>query len=241
MSMNGQFRQLSSRALQLLNERPELVQAALDWDGSASPAPAAGAAGEDPLAGLPANVRRMFEHLPEEMQRMAAAKFTGAREAFAKRSPLAAQFVAREQEEDDEEREALRAAGIGDDDLPEPLGIHKSWHGLHFLLAGKAWETGDGAGQAVLGGAELGEDFTGYVAARVMTPGEAAAVAEALGALDEGELRARFRADAFRAADIYSWEDSDDYVDEMAESFRVVRDYYADARRRGYGMLLVIV
>jgi hypothetical protein len=38
------------------------------------------------------------------------------------------------------------------------LDLDKAWHGLHFLLADSAWETVDGAGEAVLGGDPIGED-----------------------------------------------------------------------------------
>ncbi|MER7284053.1 DUF1877 family protein [Dactylosporangium sp. NPDC000244] len=49
---------------------------------------------------------------------------------------------------------------LDDDDaeMPDPeLDLDKSWHGIHFLLTGTAWEVGDGAGAAVLGGGEIGE------------------------------------------------------------------------------------
>lgn len=50
---------------------------------------------------------------------------------------------------------------IDDEDaqMPEPdLDIDKAWHGIHYLLTGSAWEIGEGAGAAVLGGDTIGED-----------------------------------------------------------------------------------
>ena len=41
------------------------------------------------------------------------------------------------------------------------LSLDKAWHGVHFLLAGTVEPDGALLGQAVLGGTEVGEDFTG--------------------------------------------------------------------------------
>ncbi|MFG1780510.1 DUF1877 family protein [Micromonospora sp. NPDC049051] len=44
---------------------------------------------------------------------------------------------------------------LDDDDagMPDPeLDLNKSWHGLHYLLTGTAWQIRDGAGAAILGG-----------------------------------------------------------------------------------------
>jgi hypothetical protein len=152
-------------------------------------------------------------------------------------NPALASMLAAEEEDAGEDAAALRAAGITDADLPEELDIRKTWHGLHFLLAGPGYEAGPGAAQAVLGGRETGEDYV-YGPVRVMTPAETAEVAAALLALPEDEIARRYDAEAMAAADTYgAWDDAD----ELQEAFQVVRDYYAEARERGYGMLLAIV
>src|SRR5215471_13774982 len=46
---------------------------------------------------------------------------------------------------------------LDDDDaeMPDPdMDVDKSWHALHFLLTGTAWEIVEGAGEAILGGEE---------------------------------------------------------------------------------------
>src|SRR5262245_36837129 len=82
-----------------------------------------------------------------------------------------------------------------DAEMPEPeLDLDKSWHGIHYLLTGTAWEIGEGAGAAILGGDEVGEDG-GYGPARLVRPEAVRAVAAALSALDVETLRSRFKAD----------------------------------------------
>src|ERR1043166_1734378 len=56
------------------------------------------------------------------------------------------------------------------------LDLEKSWHGLHYLLAQDPTKTQAGAGQAILGGKEVGKDV-GYGPARILSPKEVAAIA----------------------------------------------------------------
>ena len=227
MSINGQFRQVSPRALDLLRARPELVRAALDWT-PLHPDP------DDPFGDLPAGTRAILECLPAEMHAEVAARM---RQSLAGLPGLLDPYA--------EEAEALRAAGIGDGDLPAALDIRKSWHPLHFLLSGQPWDAPWPLGAVVLGGEALGEDG-GYGPARVLSPAQVAELAEALQALgDEGAL-ARYAPAAFEAAGIApaGWEDPDEDEERrewMLDTYREVRDYYADARRRGYGMILALV
>src|SRR5262245_43187400 len=59
------------------------------------------------------------------------------------------------------------------------LDIHKSWHGLHWLLCQSAWDGPEPLKHAVLGGQEIGEDL-GYGPARLVDGAKVRAVAEAL-------------------------------------------------------------
>lgn len=139
------------------------------------------------------------------------------------------------------EGDELSAAGITQADLGNLLDIGKDWHALHYLLTGTPWETGPGVAHTVLGGVETGED-TGYGSPRLLTAAETAEVAAALAALDEAQVMARYDPDAMNDADIYPGSDDyDDEREELADTFRVVRDYYATARDRGFGMILAIV
>src|SRR6185312_399033 len=59
------------------------------------------------------------------------------------------------------------------------LDIHKSWHGLHWLLCQEPWDGPEPLKHAVLGGQEIGEDM-GYGPARLVDATTVRAVAEAL-------------------------------------------------------------
>jgi hypothetical protein len=227
MSINGQFRQVSPRALDLLRARPELVPAALDWR-PLHPDPG------DPFADLPAATRAILECLPAEMHVEAAARM---RQSLAGLPGLADLYA--------EETEALKAAGTGDDDLPEALDIRKSWHPLHFVLCGQAWDAPWPMGAVVLGGEPLGDDM-GYGPARVLTPAQVMELADALQALGDAGVLARYAPAELEAADIApsGWEDpgeDEERREWMLDTWREVRDYYVDARRRGYGMILALV
>jgi hypothetical protein len=60
------------------------------------------------------------------------------------------------------------------------LSLDKVWHGVHFLLCGKAEPDADPASQAVLGGEEIGEDDFGYGPARYLTPAQVAEISAIL-------------------------------------------------------------
>src|SRR5262245_31900716 len=85
-----------------------------------------------------------------------------------------------------------------DDDMPDHLDLDKSWHALHFLLAGTEWEPTEGAGEAVLGGEPIGEDV-GYGPARLLTADQVHVIADHLRGLDIDALRARYDANALTA------------------------------------------
>lgn len=228
MSINGQFRQISPRALDLVLQQPELAGAALDW-ASEDEDPA------DPLAGLPAGTRAILEFLPEEARAKAAAEVRARAAMFPGLDAL-----------DARERAVLEAAGVRSADLPPALDIRKSWEPLNFLLAGTPHEPGpDPLGTAVLGGREVGEDL-GYGPVRVLSPAETAEVADALEALGDGGLMARYSADAFEEAGLEpaGWDDPEEDEERrewMLDTYHEVRDYYVEARGRGYGMLLALV
>ena len=71
------------------------------------------------------------------------------------------------------------------------LDIHKSWHGLHWLLCQQAWDGPEPLKHAVLGGEEIGEDL-GYGPARLVDAAAVRAVAAALAAISRDTLRQRF-------------------------------------------------
>ncbi|GAA1786560.1 hypothetical protein GCM10009682_05860 [Luedemannella flava] len=101
-----------------------------------------------------------------------------------------------------------------DSEMPQPdLDLDKSWHGMHYLLTGTAWEIRDWAGAAILGGDEIGEDG-GYGPPRLVDVETVKTIAAALEALDAETLRATFDPDAMMTADIYpDWVAGADQLD----------------------------
>jgi hypothetical protein len=71
------------------------------------------------------------------------------------------------------------------------LDLGKNWHALHYILNGSAWGIGEGAGAAILGGVEVGED-NGYGPARLLDAASVGAIAAGLDTLSVDMLRARF-------------------------------------------------
>src|SRR5215472_8244060 len=120
------------------------------------------------------------------------------------------------------------------------VSIDKAWHGLHYLLCGAPEPAPGPLGQAVFGGAEIGED-QGYGPARYFTPGQVAEIASALRSPGlEGELHARFDAEAMTRLGIYpgGWDAGDH--DWLIEAFRTVRDFYAAASKAEQAVVTLI-
>jgi hypothetical protein len=122
-----------------------------------------------------------------------------------------------------------------------PLGdFEKSWHGLHYLLTGTAWEGEPPLNFLLAGGRELDIDF-GQVSARTHGSAETRAIADALAGVTPDEFRARFKADEMVRLEIYpeDWnraEEPDDLLD-AAEQLREAVDAVVG---RGYGLLVLV-
>jgi Domain of unknown function (DUF1877) len=110
------------------------------------------------------------------------------------------------------------------------LSIDKAWHGVHYLLCGKAEPGSDLASQAIMGGTEVGEDL-GYGPARYFDANEVAAIARELSRPNlEAEMDARWDPDKMESLGIYpgqfiATEDRQWLMD----SFRKLRQFYVDA------------
>ncbi|WP_326999681.1 YfbM family protein [Dactylosporangium sp. NBC_01737] len=146
--------------------------------------------------------------------------------------------------EDPEAVDELLYGDLDDDaEMPEPdLDLDKSWHAVHFLLTGTAWEVTEGAGEAVLGGTEIGQDG-GYGPARLFDPAAVRRVAAALDTVDVGALRARFDPAAMAAADIYPSAlalGPDDVEAFLAPQLAELRRFYGTAAAAGQAVLVAI-
>jgi hypothetical protein len=134
-----------------------------------------------------------------------------------------------------------------DAEMPDPeLDLDKSWHAIHYLLTGTAWDIGDdAAGAAILGGDEVGEDDEddGYGPARLLDPESVRAIADALDTLDPETLRARLDPTMMAAAEIYPnvWTDGTvDFDNVIAPHFAELRRFYRSAATEGHAVLIAI-
>jgi hypothetical protein len=118
------------------------------------------------------------------------------------------------------------------------LDIHKSWHGLHWLLCQSAWDGPEPLKHAVLGGHEIGEDL-GYGPARLVDAATVRAVAAALTGISHSTLQQRFNPKAMAAAEIYAFDPADaDWRDDFLDAFERVKQFFADAAGRGDSVLI---
>jgi len=222
MSMNASFRTISPRALEILRARPHLTGAILDFGSPDAP----GAPGVP----LPAELQEVLKGMPTEMA-----------EQFKQNigASLSGTFGG-EGVRDREAEAEIAAHGITPGDLGEPLSILKAWHGLHFLLAGTTYEPSAGAGSAVLGGEDLGEDL-GYGPVRALGEEEVAAIAAALELVAPEVLLGRYDAEAMEAAQIYpgGWSESEN-GDWLVEAHEAVCEYYLRARDARMAVLLYL-
>ena len=112
----------------------------------------------------------------------------------------------------------------------EVLSLDKAWHGVHYLLTGAVEPTETPIGQAVLGGVEVGEDFSGYGPPRVFDQEQTTTIAHALD--DPGlEDNARSRFDARRMTElgIYPFGWDAESLEWLLSALRDLRRFYAEA------------
>ena len=121
-------------------------------------------------------------------------------------------------------------------EAPE-LDLDKAWHGIHFLLTGSAWEVGEGAGAAILGGEPIGPEV-GQGPARLLGPELVRAVADGLAAIDAGTLRERF--DPAAMAEIYPSVWDEDFDTYLAPYFAALREFYRLAAAEGQAVLVAV-
>lgn len=139
------------------------------------------------------------------------------------------------------DRMALGGSGMAAAGGEPPLDLHKSWHVLHFLFTGTAWEGTAPANTLLAGGREIGEDL-GYGPARVIGPAETSAFDRYLSSLSLGELERRLDPGAMARLEIYCADADDgdvaDLVDDIEHHFPRLRNYVASAAARGHGMTI---
>jgi hypothetical protein len=122
------------------------------------------------------------------------------------------------------------------------LDVDKSWHGLHFLLTGSAWEGTFPLNFIASGGQEVGDDL-GYGPARGLTGGEVQQIDAALQELPPAELVQRFDADRMTELEIYpfGWaHDPDGEREYLLEYYTDLRAFVRRTAERGDALLVYL-
>jgi len=124
------------------------------------------------------------------------------------------------------------------------LNIDKAWQAIHYLLTGQA-EGGDPPlADVIFGGIELPDrhNYTEGSPLRVLSSTEVRTIADELAAIPPDRLLARGTISDMAQQNIYSVSDDEpaeqDYI---AHYYGLLRDFYLDAARKSYGLLLYIV
>ena len=136
-----------------------------------------------------------------------------------------------EDEEDDESRS-------------EPyLDLDKSWHAIHYLLTGSAWEGEPPLSYLLIGGEEVGDIDVGYGPARVLRPDEVRTFDGALSSISADDLRRRFDPKAMMKEDIYPniWDrdlQQDDVLGYVLDNYQGLQAFVHDASAKGKGLLI---
>ena len=130
----------------------------------------------------------------------------------------------------------------GEGDLGD---LDKSWHGIHYLLTGTADESGTPLEFLVAGGTSVGDEDVGYGPPRVFTSAETRAIAGALAAVTDEDLRSRFAPEAMMRAEIYPeiWDrdpKDDDTLGYLMEYLAILREAMTTVTSRGHGLLVVL-
>jgi hypothetical protein len=84
------------------------------------------------------------------------------------------------------------------------LDLERTWHAIHFLLNGSAWEGDPPLGFLVVGGRPIGDIDVGYGPARAFDASEIRTLATELGDIDWPTLWRYWDPDDARDADVYT-------------------------------------
>jgi hypothetical protein len=142
---------------------------------------------------------------------------------------------------------------LPEEDEGEQIGhpivdLDKTWHGIHYLLTGTAWEGDPPLNALVAGGEELPDpdEEWGYGPPRLLSPADTSAFAHALALLTNSELTSRFYPPDMLSKGIYPeiWDrdpSEDDTLLYLLEGSAALRQFVEHAREHGRGLLIALV
>jgi hypothetical protein len=245
MSMNGQFVQISSDQLTELIDDPSEME---DLFAAVPPAANVPAGAMARLANLAEAQRKaLVERGPQMLEATLARMDPRLRDMMSKRlGQLGLDAAGLGKGEGGEALLKLMAARAGQASAARgsssgqgaSLSIDKAWHGIHYLLCGAAEPTKALVSNAIMGGTEIGDDFSGYGPARYFSVAETAAMATELSrATLEPEMTARYNPAQMTQLEIYpnGWSGPD--AQWLMREFRRVREFYSDARAKGFAIV----
>jgi hypothetical protein len=124
------------------------------------------------------------------------------------------------------------------------LSLEKSWHGLHYVLTGSAWEGSPPLNFLAMGGEAVGGTEFGYGPARLLKPASVRAVHEALSAFSEADFARNFDLDALAAAEVYPliWDEPlEDLQEEYGSYLNALKTFVKSAAETGQSLLITIM
>ena len=123
------------------------------------------------------------------------------------------------------------------------VSLEKSWHGLHYLLTGDAWDTNGPKAFLIFGGSEVPESDAGYGSARLFSPSEAARIHAELSSVGGEELWSGFDAQKMMAQEIYPtiWDEPEsDLKEEYLYYYNDLKNLVANVKEAGSGLLVFL-
>jgi hypothetical protein len=134
--------------------------------------------------------------------------------------------------------------GPGEGDLGPDGDLEKSWHGIHYLLTGTAWEGDPPFNFLLAGGRELDIEI-GMAPPRAHSAAEVRDIAAALARVEDAELRRRFAPADMMQLEIYPeiWDrdpTEDDTLQLLLDDVAVLRRGLARVVGQGHGLLVLI-
>lgn len=123
------------------------------------------------------------------------------------------------------------------------LDLHKTWHGLHFLLTGSVSEGESPLGFLLIGGRELEVDL-GYGPPRIFAAEEVKRIAAALASVSTDELLERLDPSACEAAEIYgaNWDEPlTDLYEEYGDAYTLLKAFVTRAADSEQALVVAIV
>jgi hypothetical protein len=106
--------------------------------------------------------------------------------------------------------------------------LDKSWHAIHFMLTGTAWEGNYPENFIILGGTEIGDIDFGYGPARAITSEQLLGIQSFLNQLSADNLMMRYNSATLTAESVYPeiWDRADeenqtkDYIKKNYENLK---------------------